>query len=889
MLKLMHPLIISFCLTFSLQASAFESVELESIGAAACAAGHQDALFAAELFWPPGEPSSDEKARHQPPDNVIDFHHLSGDLEIEPARGTIRGSVEHSFSPRASTVSTITIHAGKRLIVTGVKDPAGAALQFDREDEELRVHLASPLAPGAKTSFTVEYHGKPKDGMYFVKARVRGKRVPEVWTQGETTFNRDWIPLWDYPNEMFTTELKVRVPTDYTVIGNGALVKEEVQNKRRVFHYKQEQPHVAYLLSLVIGKFTIKRDVGPNNLPIWYVVYPEDTKYIDLCLGRTPFVIETMEALTSEPYPYVKYAQTVASEYPLGGMENVSATTEGRDYIVYNESAALTQDGMGLVAHEAAHQWFGDLLTCRDWAHIWLNEGFASYFESIVIEREQGMDQFYREMRGMAGWYFHEAKGYIRPIVKYDFKRPGAMFDGHTYSKGAWVLHMLRRELGDELFFKGIAHYVDTNKYKLVETPDLLKAMEEASGRNLHDFFHQWLYTAGHPVITVSVKDDKDAGLARVHVVQKSEHIFDFPLDVRVTYEDGVADNFTIQISEKDQVFFLNRRMEAKTIEIDPSLWQLKEMTFKAPVPMLRAQAEFGSTSIARTDAVIALKNHGDDLLNVATLDRVLNGQGQFWDTRVEAARSLAKIGNNEACAALRKGLEVDNARARRAAATSLGSCRGPQVAKALRQVIRKDPAVTVVGAALKSLGMMREHAHRKTLEAGLKRSSWIGVVSRGAAEGLAEIDDDWALPLLIKNANNTARHTRARVTSITALGQAVDRDPGLLEDVLEAAHDFLEDDNPFIVREALRLLAAHGDANDLAALESGIRKIPEKWYHKEIHGWRAKLKKRMAGLTDGGGADHSNQLEDLSETIKGLEERLKELEAKENAAAPNP
>ena len=889
MLKRTPLLFVPLFLFYSLHASSFETHQLDNVGAAACAAGHQDALFTSELLWPPGAPSTSPAGRHQPPDNVIDYHHLSGDLEIEPARGTIRGSVLHTFSPRASTVKSITIHAGKRLIITGVKCAKGTPLKFEREEEDLIIHLSAPLAPGAKSAFTVEYHGKPKDGMYFVKARVNGKRIPEVWTQGETTFNRDWIPLWDYPNEMFTTELKVRVPTDYTVIGNGKLMSEEVQNKRRVFHYKMEQKHVGYLLSLVIGKFTIKRDVGPDNLDIWYVVYPEDVKHIDLCLGRTPFVMQVMEELTDEPYPYIKYAQTVASEYPLGGMENITATTEGREYIVYDESAALTQDGMGLVAHEAAHQWFGDLLTCRDWAHIWLNEGFASYFESIVIEREQGMDQFYREMDSMASWYFHEAKGYTRPIVKYDFERPGAMFDGHTYSKGAWVLHMLRRELGDELFFKGVAHYVNVNRYKLVETPDLLRAMEESTGRNLHGFFHQWLYTAGHPVLDVSVRDDKDAGLARIQVVQKTDHLFNFPLDVRITYEDGVPDNFTIRITEKDQVFFLKRRMAAKTIEIDPHLWQLKEMNFKAPQAMLRAQAEFGSTSVARSDASAALKNHGDDLLNVASLDRVLNGGNQFWNTRVYAARSLGKIGTKEACAALRKGLESDNARARREAATSLGNCRGPQVAKALRQTIKKDPAVTVVGSALKSLGRMGEYAHRKTLENGLKRSSWLGVISRGASEGLSEIDEDWVFPLLVKNARNKSRHTRARVTSITVLGNIADRDPGYLGDVLNAAHRFIEDDNPFIVREALRLLAAHGDSEDLAALEHGIRKIPEKWYHKEIHRWRSKLKNRVAGLSEMDGADHGEQIQSLSETIEQLESRLKELEAKENSVAPNP
>jgi HEAT repeat protein len=328
--------------------------------------------------------------------------------------------------------------------------------------------------------------------------------------------------------------------------------------------------------------------------------------------------------------------------------------------------------------------------------------------------------------------------------------------------------------------------------------------------------------------------------------------------------------------------------MEAKTIEVDPELWLLKDMDFSAPQAMLRTQAEFGSTSVSRQVASLALKNHGDDLLNVATLDRVLNAGGQFWGTRVDAAKSLGNIGSNEACAALRKGLDVDNARARREAASSLSNCRGADVAKSLRRTIAKDPSVGVIGAALRSLGHMREHVHRKTLESGLKRSSWAGIIARGASEGLAEVDADWAFDALIRGAKNRSAHSRARTAAISAISGSADRNPSLIGDALDAAHNLLEESNAFVVRESLRLIAAHGGADDLAALETGIRKIPEKWYHKEIHRWRSKLKKRMKGLESESSSDPDERIEELSETLESLEERLKDLEAKESATAPH-
>ena len=324
------------------------------------------------------------------------------------------------------------------------------------------------------------------------------ERPLAIWTQGEAEDTHYWLPCYDYPNERATSEMIITVEKPLFVVSNGALV-ETTKNAgdTTTYHWKMDVPHVSYLISLAVGDFSVYHDkVG--DLPLdYYVAKDVDEATARRFMGKTPQMIRFFGESTGQPYPYVKYAQTCLPEFG-GGMENISATSM-TDNALRDEIAALEGDADGLVAHELAHQWFGDLLTCKDWSHIWLNEGFASYFDPLFAEHDRGEDTFRLEMDGALQGYLGNDRAYRRPIVETRYESSMQMFDGMTYAKGACVLHALRGLLGDEVWWKGLRAYVAAHKSQVVDTDDFRKSMEAASGKDLKWFFDQWVHKAGHP------------------------------------------------------------------------------------------------------------------------------------------------------------------------------------------------------------------------------------------------------------------------------------------------------------------------------------------------------------------------------------------------------
>lgn len=823
--------------------------------------------------------AGDEARRHLPPDRKVDFEHLAGEIDVDPAGGTVLGRVTLRFAALTGGADEVTVHAGKRLVLHEIHDARGTLLDFRRDEEDVTVRLAAPLQAGQTDALKIRYSGEPEDGLHFVRADVDGDRVPEAWTQGETTFNRDWIPLWDYPNDRYTSELAVRVPKAYVVVGNGLLTTVTDESDRRVWRYRMEQDHVGYLLSLAIGQFeVVKREA--DGVELWYVVYPDAVRHIDGSgVAQTPAILETMARLTGVPYPYKRYAQTVASRYVVGGMENITATTLARERMAYPPTAALAYDGMPLVAHEAAHQWFGNLLTCRDWAHIWLNEGFATYYEGLYALEHHGASRLFEEMDGIRRWYLAEAKRYTRPIVTYVMDRPGSLFDAHTYGKGAWVLHMLRHEVGVAGFDAGVRLYVKRHTDGLVETYDLVRAMEDATGRNLHAFFDQWVYRAGHPRLRVTVSDDQANRLIRVAVRQQTKEPFDVPLVVRVTAQGAGPVDHRLRIADIQQVFYLPRPDELVTVEVDPDGALLKEAEVASPVDWQRAQLERGSTTQSQVDAARALGGRGDDATNIERLGKVMLDAARYRTVRVAAAKALAAISGDGACGRLRDGLKADEARVRRASADGLSRCKSEATAEALEAVAEDDPSVHVRAAALTALGSMGKHAPRKVLERAIEERSWYETTARGAVAGVARVSADWAMKRLLKTATDRMAAFRTRAAAVGALPGALDRAPESRSRVLSALRSLVRDEDNEVVRAALRALTIVGGAEDVAHLEEGIRRLPAKWYHKEVARWRRALQDRADGAA--GDAAERRRVRELEEKIEKLEERLRDLEAR--------
>ena len=328
-------------------------------------------------------------------------------------------------------------------------------------------------------------------------------------------------------------------PRDLFVLSNGDLRERiDIGTDRARWHYALDFPHAGYLITLVCGTFSETTDRAPGTgVKVYYYVPPGREADARRSFGATPGMIDFFSERIGLPYPHQRYSQVVVNDFIFGGMENTTATTLTVEALL-DERAALDHDVEGLVAHELAHQWWGNLLTCREWPEAWLNEGFATYFEYVWREHAHGRDEADAELLNDTQAYLGEAGKYQRPIVCRQYNEPIELFDSHLYDKGGRVLHMLRNTLGDDVFWRALNLYAQRHAHRSVETRDLARAVEEASGRNLDPFFDQWIGNPGHPELEGSWRWDDDLQVGRLRIEQKQSQ----RPGVQLRCEDRVRD-----------------------------------------------------------------------------------------------------------------------------------------------------------------------------------------------------------------------------------------------------------------------------------------------------------------------------------------------------------
>ncbi len=435
---------------------------------------------------------------HPAASTQLQTRHVAVSLSLFPERRAFEGSVELRLAVIGAGLKSIVLDAAELEIVAVELD--GRAARFSHLDPRLTVWLPAAATPGSELQLRIVYRGTPRFGLFFLEPDAAYPARPsQVWSQGQDDYTRYWIPCLDAPNQKATSETRIEVPGSWEVISNGRLVDvAQLAAGRRRFHWSQEVPHSPYLISVVAGQFASWHEERSGVRFSYHVPRgrEEDGKR---AFGRTPEMVARFASLTGVPYPYAKYAQVCVADFIFSAMENTSATTF-TDRTLHDVRGNLDQTSDALVAHELAHQWFGDLVTCRAWSHGWLNEGFATYFQLLWTEHHLGMDEFQHELLGALETYLEEdGSRYRRAIVEDRYQSAAELFDRHLYEKGAWVLHQLRRELGDAAFFGSIKRYLEDNRERAVETVDLVRAIERTTGRNLEPFFAQWVFRPGHP------------------------------------------------------------------------------------------------------------------------------------------------------------------------------------------------------------------------------------------------------------------------------------------------------------------------------------------------------------------------------------------------------
>lgn len=451
------------------------------------------------------------------------------------------------------------------------------------------------------------YFKSPRSGFHFIvqDSLIDSTSAIQSWTQGETMESKYWFPCIDDPQVKFTREIQVTAPSnEYYVISNGISTRKE-----NAWIWTESTPTPAYLTSVVIGKFNMMEDsYGKIALQYyWPINIPKNYDPM-LTFKETPQIIKFFEEYTQTAYPYKKYWQIAVDKFEFGGMENTNCTTLTSD-VLHDKRASLDYSrDIIIIAHELAHQWFGDLITCKDWSHIWLNEGFASYFEILywrhrfikMSNNKKAKNEFmYKIIQAFEDYLDEAINLYKRPIVTRFYKHPDELFDSHSYEKGGIVLYMLSNLMGEDKFQNMVKKYLDTFKRDSVTTEDFRKICEDIYGEDLQHFFNQWIYTSGHPELEIQFslneeKNQKRKQTTRVKVkitqVQKEEFDFHFPLEIRIVCCDKknrnkiVIDNIEkIDISKKETEYTFQKDISTDTtmikwISIDPYLKILKDI-----------------------------------------------------------------------------------------------------------------------------------------------------------------------------------------------------------------------------------------------------------------------------------------------------------------------
>jgi len=443
----------------------------------------------------------------------------------------------------------------------------GAKVPSTHSDDLLRISPDGDLAEGETHTFRIRYAGVPADGL-IIGTNRHGDRTffGDNWPNRA----RHWLPVVDHLSDKATVEFRVTAPAEYEVVSNGALVSDSTTGDTRITHWRTDVPLPTKVIIIGVADFAVDTVATVDGVPVQSWVYPEDRDAGFKDLGQAPPILRFFEKNLG-PYPYEKLAN-VQSATRYGGMENAAA-------IFYSEeSVADSKDDTPLLAHEIAHQWYGNTVTEADWPHLWLSEGFATYLTGLYLEHARGEAAFTTYMKNARRQVarFHE-KMPDAPLVDTTFSDPNELLNTNPYQKGAWVLHMLRHEVGLDTFWEGLRTYYDRYRNQNASTRDFRRVMEDVSGQDLKLFFDQWTRRAGHPVIEGTWQYDAAVNECTVTLRQTHEAApFQVPVDVAL--QTGAQQTTTLIMRDRTAETRVDCGQEPSSMTLDPYTRLLGEL-----------------------------------------------------------------------------------------------------------------------------------------------------------------------------------------------------------------------------------------------------------------------------------------------------------------------
>jgi aminopeptidase N len=506
-----------------------------------------------------------------PKNQSIDISHYHFYLEVNDSTDVIYGEAAVSVTFKKGVSLFALDLAGKNGNGKGMEvievSLNGVKIGYSHASDKLKINLPTVPKENETLVFKIKYKGEPQDGLIIGKNKYGDRGFfGDNWPDRA----HHWLPVVDHPFDKSSVDFSISAPLHYSVVANGVKVEESyVSENRKLTRWHEEVPIPVKVMVVGIARFATEIAGKVDNIPVESWVYPQNKAegFYDYAIALK--VLDFFHTHIG-PYSYKKLAN-VQSKTRWGGLENANTI------FYYENSVSGKGKAEPLIAHEVAHQWFGNSATEKDWHHVWLSEGFATYFANLYLEQAYGHDRLAMEEitdREQVVKFFYKNPA---PVLDTTIMEPGKLLSTNSYQKGGWVLHMLRHEVGDLNFWKGIRQYYSLYKNSNALTSDFVGVMEEASGKDLSVFFDQWLYKGGHPKIKGTWHYDSGSKTLSIEINQdQTGQIFRFPLEIGVG--SGPTQQIrSMSIQKKSEAFKFEMASKPSQIVLDPGTWLLFE------------------------------------------------------------------------------------------------------------------------------------------------------------------------------------------------------------------------------------------------------------------------------------------------------------------------
>ena len=826
-------------------------------------------------------------------DRNYHLEHARISLRFNIEQRKIFGEVTHRVVALREGVSRIDFDSVGLDIRSVTLD--GRAVKFETTAAKLLIPLDPPARSGQSYEIAIRYDGAPRRGIYFVLPdKDYPTRPIQIWTQGEAEDTRYYVPIYDYPNDRLTSETLITVPAAWQAVSNGTLEgATDAGGGMKTWHWVESLPHSSYLISIVAGEFD-RAEESWRGKPVTYYVPRGFSNRIAPTFSSTREMLDFISGAIGVPYPWEKYAQVDVDDFVVSGMENSSATTLTSASLLDPRIAGETHKASDyLLVHELAHQWFGDLVTCKDWGHLWLNEGFASAFEYFWEEKKYGADDYAYTVWQKGQIWMTEKKMFTVPIVTRNFT-DSEEYTENNYTKAGIVLTMLRNELGQADFYRGLRRYLEKYRGQNVVTADLQNAIEEATGRNVDRFFEQWIYRAGAPRFEVSAAYNEAANELKLSVGQRQRvegdvPLFRVPVEVEVTTTAG-RKIFPITVSKAEEDFTFVVPERPLMVLFDRGNKILKKVEFQKSAQEWIYQLGHAAAVPDRTDAAWALRGFPDEPAAIAALGEAAQ-HDSFWGVRAEALTALGRLGSPAARDRVLAAIDGQKPWTRRIAVEQLAFFHEDHATGTrLEKIFRVDESYRVRQAALETLALLRSKRAHDLLRAALTMDSPDDRLRSTALVALGTLGDDRDVPLLLEWAA-PGKSLDVRPSAIHALGRLQRKNKEITRrligylaepvlDVRTAAMWALGERGDPEAADPIEALASSGALYDTARSEAE-RVVKSLRNPGELSEQESPLAPETPAGAAGTDPEMRAALERLQHEIKELKDRVKKLEKK--------